>query len=253
MNRSPLELALMSRARAAFEPSELDRGRVRAQLTAAIAATGLAGVTSAPAAAQLRPLRHVFTQHWAALTSVAAVAATLAFGAGYRVGQRQAKPPVVQVIQPTPIAPVAAPIATPSPAPDTTSASLPFLRSSGRGGAGARVAFSAAPATSAASSSLLEEVNMLRRAEKMIRSGNAMVAIGLLSELDAKYPKGQLLEERGAARTMANCQLTDSDSARAQGQAYLRAHPGTLYSDRVRTICHLDASNSTTDQATGGN
>jgi hypothetical protein len=247
---NPLELALMSRARAALEPSGLDRNRVRAQLTTAIAATGLFEATSAPSAAQ--PLRYVLTHHWAAMTSVAVIAATLAFGAGYRMGQHHAKPQVIQVVQQAPAPGVAAPSAVPPEAPEATPASLPFLPSSGRGGTGAKAASSATPDTPAAASSLLEEVDLLRRAEKMIRSNNAMVAIGLLNELNSKYPKGQLLEERGAARTMANCQLVDNDSARAQGQAYLRAHPGTLYTDRVRSICHLDEPNSTKEKTSGG-
>ncbi len=86
----------------------------------------------------------------------------------------------------------------------------------------------------------------------MIRSNNPMVAIGLLSEMDHKYPKGQLLEERTAARAMANCQLVDEDSARLQGQAYLSAHGQSVYAARVRAICHLDSTDTAKEsQGTG--
>jgi hypothetical protein len=50
------------------------------------------------------------------------------------------------------------------------------------------------------------------------------------------------MQERTAARVMANCQLDDTQHALARGRAYLSAHPRSVYAERVRSLCHLESA-----------
>jgi hypothetical protein len=172
------------------------------------------------------------------------VTSIVAFGAGYLMGRHSQQPVVTTVVQrvevPAKQVPQIATVASISNSTPVTS--LTSFSDRGRGGTGAKVAAPPPSGTSSSGSALTEELDLLRRAERTIRAGDAMVALGLLSELDARFPRGQLLEERAAARVMANCQLTDATSARSMGEAYLRAHSQSVYAARVRSLCHLDAA-----------
>jgi hypothetical protein len=178
----------------------------------------------------------------------------VAFGAGYLLGQHNQKPVVTTIVHylPAPnneaaITPPAAPIDLPTNQPSLTS-----FPDRGRGGTGAKAAANTATSAKSNDGSLSEELDLLRRAERTIRAGNSMVALGLLNELDARFPKGQMLDERAAARVMANCQLADETAAKAMGQAYLGAHAQSVYAARVRSICHLDSEKSPTGSRGSG-
>jgi len=238
-----LEHELMVRARGALEPEPHDRTRLREALAAKIAAMGAVSVVaSTTVPSNTSPLRHLFHSHLAGLSTVAALSGVLAFGAGYYAGQRSSKV-IVKTVS----------VARPEPASDrltispitTQPLNLPSLSSSldlGHSGTRPRVTTTTAPSAPPPSNSLSEELDLLRRAERTIRSGNAQVALGLLQEMDEKFPKGQLVEERTAARVMARCQLDDTAAARARGNAYLLAHSQSVYADRVRSLCRLEST-----------
>lgn len=84
-----------------------------------------------------------------------------------------------------------------------------------------------------------EEVALLRRADQAIRSNEPQVALGLIQELDRRFAKGKLLDERTAARVMANCLELEPEAARRMGDAYLRKAPSHVYHERVRQMCGL--------------
>jgi hypothetical protein len=86
---------------------------------------------------------------------------------------------------------------------------------------------------------IAEELALLRRAERAIRSKNALLAHGLLRELEQRFPKGKLIEERTAARVMANCQQLEPEAARRAGEAYLKQANSGVYRERVRQLCGL--------------
>jgi hypothetical protein len=236
-----LERELITKARSAIEPSAADQCRLRAQLAERMALLALA-----PPAAGVpvsHPLRHLWQSHLVALGTVATGAALVAFGAGYATGRRA--PVVKTIVVGAPSHQELADHSQPSaPQPEPKPAFLPSLSGLGHSGTRTKMTAPSAPSAEAPDNPLAEELDLLKRSERMIRSNNPMVAIGLLSELDHKYPKGQLLEERTAARAMANCQLVDEDSARLQGQAYLSAHARSVYAARVRAICHLDSAST---------
>ena len=185
------------------------------------------------------------------MSAVAAVTGAIAFGSGYFVGRRTRAVVVktVTVAETTPSSANANPLVAPSIQLDPAS-----LASSdwGHSGTRPRVAAIPTPSANASDNSLVEELDLLRRAERTIRSGNSLVALGLLRDLDERFPKGQLLEERTAARVMAKCQLDEKDAARARGNAYLFAHPQSVYADRVRTLCQEDFAKATKDSPASG-
>jgi hypothetical protein len=249
-----LELELMTRARGALDPSPTDRARLREQLTAKIALLSTAAAVSFAPTANTQTWRHLLNSHLARLTTVAATAGVLAFGAGYFTGLR-ARPPMTKTVT---LSAVTSIPEVPSIAPPASAqlrldpASLASASEWGHSGTRTRVAAKTTASTSIPENPLVEELDVLRRAERMIRQGNSLVALGFLRDLDERYPKGQLLEERSAARVMANCQLADAESARSQGQAYLSAHARSVYADRVRSICQLDSAKSMKDSPASG-
>jgi len=247
-----LERELMTRVRDANTPAPADRERGRERLEANIALLSTAAAASSLPAADARSWRHLVNSHLASLGKVIAVTGVIAFGAGYLLGHRSrtvvTKTVTVTVPESKPQSPNA-----PLPADvGLTPASLASASDWGRSGTRPKGAAKAATSAEMAASSLLEELELLRRAERTIRSGNSQVALGLLRDLDQRFPKGQLVEERAAARVMANCQLADADAARTQGNAYLKAHPQSVYADRVRTLCQLDSEKPTKDSPSTG-
>lgn len=255
-----LELEAMARARAALEPAPEDHARNRRALTAKIAAAEALAAVPAAVAPQPPTWRGIARAHWFALGSGASTIAAIAFCAGYWVGQ-QTSTVVVKTV--SVVAPSSAPSAAASAAgsehthgssrdqPQPTASSL-ALTDSGRGGTRTRVSASATPSASAAGDSLTLELDLLQRAEHTIRAGEPQLALGLLRELDAKFPKGQLMQERTAARVLANCQLDETEDAQQRGRTYLSAHPRSVYANRVRTLCRLEPSQPATGSRVTG-
>ncbi len=246
---SRFELELMARAREAIEPTASDRVRLREQLTAKFALLSAAAAIPSVPVAKVHPLRHLLNSHLVALWAAALVAGTASFGAGYYKGYR-ARPLITKTVAVTIPSSKDPSTSIPPPVPADIKLDPSSLASSsewGHSGTRPKVTASAAPSANTVDNSLSEELDLLRRAERTIRAGNPLVALGLLRDLDQRFPKGQLLEERTAARVMANCQLADTDTARARGNAYLIAHPQSVYADRVRSICQLDGAKVTKD------
>ncbi len=181
-------------------------------------------------------LRHLVNSHLIALSAVTAVTGAVAFGTGYFAGHRTrtvvTKTVTIAVPQSRSQLPGALLPANAEVRLDP--ASLASTSDWGHSGTRPRGTAKTAAGAGVGDNSLLEELDLLRRAERTIRAGNSLVALGLLRDLDERFPRGQLLEERTAARVMANCQLADVNAARAQGNAYLIAHPQSVYADRVR-------------------
>ena len=82
-----------------------------------------------------------------------------------------------------------------------------------------------------------EELRTLRRVERAQRAGNPRLALALLEELDRDRPRGKLMEERAAARAVAECQSTFGDSRAALLARFRARYPSSVYSSRVETAC----------------
>lgn len=100
-----------------------------------------------------------------------------------------------------------------------------------------RVQLSRAPAAS--NDPVAEELTLLSRAERAIRAGEPMLALSFLDELDARFPSSMLLEERLAARLLAECALSNPGSRR-RAELFLSDRAASVYTDRVRRSCGLE-------------
>jgi hypothetical protein len=96
----------------------------------------------------------------------------------------------------------------------------------------------------------LDELTLLSRAERALRAGEAALALTFLDELDRRLPRSTLLEERRAARLLADCLLA-VPGAPARAQQFLHQHRGSVYSDRLQSTCALAVSDPAQPPAHG--
>jgi hypothetical protein len=87
------------------------------------------------------------------------------------------------------------------------------------------------------------ELELLQRAERAVRAGNTAVALMLTDELEARYPRSELLEERRAIELMAYCVARASD-ARPRAERFLRDHPRSVYAERITALCRVEPGGS---------
>jgi hypothetical protein len=81
-----------------------------------------------------------------------------------------------------------------------------------------------------------DELALLQRAERAVRAENSALALMLTGELDARHPRSELLEERRAIELMAHC-VAHATDARPRAERFLRAHPRSVYAERVQQLC----------------
>lgn len=98
----------------------------------------------------------------------------------------------------------------------------------------------AAPPRATAGRDWRAELELLERAERAVRADNAALALSLLADFDAGYPHSQLIEERRAIEVMAHCQAHATDGT-ARAERFLRAHPSSVYAERIAEACRLGA------------
>ncbi len=84
---------------------------------------------------------------------------------------------------------------------------------------------------------LQEELSYLRRAQNALGSGDAQLALGLVSTLDERVPSGKMLPEREVTRILSLCALERRDEAAERGRMFLERYGKTMYAERVRRSC----------------
>jgi hypothetical protein len=220
--------------RARITPSELDRERVRRALPVPANAPlpALAGAPAAERALRRAPLA-AGPARLASVLQATAVAGLvgIGFGAGYRLGQRDASAPApplppAQVVVNTALVP------EPLPAlPEPAAPSAPI----GSKSAAQRLRTSAPPAARDDG-----EIELLRRSERALRAHNGQLALALVQELDESYPRTRFEQERQAIRVLARCEQREQ-AAQQQAGAFLREHPTSVYAQRIRTACALQS------------
>jgi hypothetical protein len=89
--------------------------------------------------------------------------------------------------------------------------------------------------------SFQEELALLARAERAIRAGNATLARSFIAELEARFPKTALRQERAALLVLAAC-ATREPTARREAREFLGDHGHSVYVDRIRSMCELESS-----------
>ena len=60
---------------------------------------------------------------------------------------------------------------------------------------------------------------------------------GIVQELDERFPKGVLVEERSATRILSLCQLERVAEAKQAARDFLGRYPSSVYAERVRQSC----------------
>jgi len=252
-------------ARAALSPSGADDERARRAL-----GLGPNALAASPSAA--RPGARVWTALRAsggAGVAIAALLVGLGFAGGFWVGHRES--PVAA------LAPAASSVAAPEPQATLEAAAVPAPRDAedhaalaGRSerASEARTAFPAPPRAvgsaprahlalgsskaaaraarpdAAAGAPRLdpgEELALLRRIERSLRSGEAALALALLGELTERFPETRLDEERAAASVLVHCALRDP-GARQRAEAFLSERAASVYTDRVRSSCSIEGA-----------
>jgi hypothetical protein len=93
------------------------------------------------------------------------------------------------------------------------------------------------PGRQATRPTLPEELPLLREAQLATRVGNFARALELLEEHAARFPSGDLREERIAARINVLCSLGRIDDAREEAKRFLAQAPETPYASRIRASC----------------
>ncbi|WP_438039847.1 hypothetical protein [Sorangium sp. So ce128] len=86
-------------------------------------------------------------------------------------------------------------------------------------------------------STLAAEMALLREAQDAVRDGDPSAALDRLDDLGARFPEGQLREERMAARVLALCAAGRAPEARAEAERLLGEAPGSVHAGRVRASC----------------
>jgi hypothetical protein len=179
----------------------------------------------------------------AAIKGAATFAVVASLGAGGYFAMRPAhrmptQPAVVEARDPKPQASEIPPPAAVVFAPPQATARLARAKVAAR--PASRPAPAPAPAVAAPvveSSSLAEETQLLREADRAVRAGDGERAMALLNDHAARFPDGNLAPERAAERLVVLCLDGKADASAAS--RFLAAHPGSALTARVKQACGL--------------
>lgn len=97
----------------------------------------------------------------------------------------------------------------------------------------------AAPLPATTSSATRDELLLLQRTERAVRAGNSALALMLVGELEAQYPRTELLEERRALELLSYCVADATDSV-SRAERFLREHPRSVYAERIDALCQVE-------------
>lgn len=88
----------------------------------------------------------------------------------------------------------------------------------------------------AAGSSLAAERRLLGQANEALAAGELSTALALVARHAREFPRGLLVPEIAAARTMARCRQ-QRGKASTELEAFISAHPGSVLLPAVRAAC----------------
>jgi hypothetical protein len=244
-------------ARQVLSPSDEHRRRVRSALAARLAAEGQTAtvrvgrriasprLSRALEAAALVAAGFVLGV-WFAETRPPEAAAPLANHASADADQRVEAPP-----EPAPASPTRAEPSQAQPAVAVSAASSAAAEPSNARSRPAKASSTGAhgrertgaPSRATAADGFAEELALLRRAERATRSGDALLARSLIAELDARFPKTALRQERAALLVLVAC-ATGEPAAQAGAREFMERHEQSVHIDRIRSACQLDSATS---------
>ena len=215
---SLLEVARRRRALPAQRAAVLSAIGVGAATTAAGAATGAGWVMKLVGVALL--------------ASAGAGVAYFRSESGQTAQAPASSAPVVRSV-----APSARP--EPSPAPQESAAVSvePAPGEPAPSGAAARSAIKPKPVSAPApSSALSRELQVLKQAHEALAKGNPNGALSALDDYHARFPQGTLGAEETVIRVQALLARGDRERAAAVARQFSKAHPDSLYAQRVEAL-----------------
>lgn len=211
--------ALFTSARSALSPTEANRERVRARLTAKLGAAAVGGAVGATLTTS---------------TAKAATAGTsVAAGTGAAVKTGAA---MIAAKLAAPLLVVGA-LATANTVPTET----PSMRVDALPSAAAPPAVHVRPAAAAPGAetrdeaAVREEAALVSRIDAELRAGRHSSVTRLAAEHERRFPDGLLAEEREGARVLARC--ATAGAAGSGVDVFLAAHPRSPMRERIVTAC----------------
>ncbi len=247
----PEARSIVEAGRSGDDPTGADRARVKKALLISLAAGGALG--AAPTAAQGALAAASVKTAGASLLLAAKVLATVVVIGAAGVGIARLNASSAPVVSSVPPALTAAPSneAPPSidapppidppapppvdPAPVAIAQGAPAAAITAR--PAAKPAAPAVPTATPDADTLEAETRRLREAHGALQSGDPGKALALLDEQSTAYAKGELREERAAARILTLCKLGRLDEARIATARFLQESPHSPLADRVRSGC----------------
>jgi hypothetical protein len=221
------ERTLIATARDGADPTEIQRVRVRKSLDAKIAA-GVAAPLMATSAGLATLLK---------VGVGVAIAAALGGGAIYFAAPTPSLPATTPKASHARAArlPVLTPESDSKPVtePPAAASEVPSPPSHPRGSPRRREANS--PPVPPAD--LTGELGILTQVSAATRRGDAARADELLRTYDARYPSGQLAQERAAAGVLAHCAAGRTELARAEARRFLERWPRSPLVARIQVSC----------------
>jgi hypothetical protein len=208
------------------------------KLVVALAVTGGAGTVAyrslAPDGTASKAARGARTQGSAATGAARAALPAPTSQASAGLGQEPAAAlPVARPVLVEPKTVREPPLAGVEPSAPLVSP-LPVRRSPSAGGTSGVGSFPVEPARS---SELSLEARALSQVQRAVREGRSGEALALLDQQEREFPRGELRQERVAARVVALCANGKRSEARALAATFLARSPRSPLAARMRAIC----------------
>lgn len=246
--------SLYRAARAAEEPSAIDRALVQAAVSATVltASVTAAAATAAPAVKGLTLATVLSSLAIGAVMGVGASATVLLSRAALspapqrsseQVGVAGAralmapKPVVAAESLPPALNAWNTPGVSPPPPAESTAANIPRASAVRATGAGASGAGAATTSASAAGSRLARESQGIAAIQSALANGAATRALELLAAQEAEFRDGELAEERAAVRVLALCAAGSVALGQQARERFLRKYPQSPLTGRVLNSC----------------
>ncbi len=134
--------------------------------------------------------------------------------------------PSARVDSPRPLAPPPAQVRATADVPADVPPAAPVAASTA----------SAAPGPGEVADRVLQEAELVRRADQALRSGDSSGATRLLDEASQRFPGGVLGQEREVLAIEALARSGQGDAASARARAFLRAHPASPFASRLQPL-----------------
>ncbi|MCX4246183.1 hypothetical protein [Paraliomyxa miuraensis] len=93
------------------------------------------------------------------------------------------------------------------------------------------------PDPTTASATLLDELEIIRRANTELTAEHPERALAALDEHARRFPSGALTEERRFLRAVALCKAGRDDEGKERARAFLQTYPRTAFAERLRSAC----------------